>query len=212
MASALQHSRPLLPNLEGLQLSGAQDSTFIQFSGENNPAMASVIAQIRCLKITKSCGCRDGGCSVGDHVFSILEYGENLRSVQLKYFSHRMRWSYPIIHPKAPLQRLSLWLSKISSRYLCYTIWHFRNTLRYIELYHITLSDGETWEEVVRAIRYCPLLSYLKLGGCDPTIDCQTVWGVRSEYKLGRYLTLMTRKRRRRISRKLREILERDPW
>ncbi|KAE8141053.1 hypothetical protein BDV38DRAFT_238555 [Aspergillus pseudotamarii] len=123
-----------------------------------------------------------------------------------------MRWPKPIIHPKASLQRLSLWFSKISSGSLCHTIWHFRKTLRYIELYNITLSGGATWEEPMWVICHCPLLSYVKLGGCDPTVDCQTVWGVRSEYKRARYLTLLTRRRRRRMSRKQREILERDPW
>ena len=207
ITGALQHCRSLIQNLEGLYLSNAVDSMFDQFSGEKNPAMTSIIARLRYLKITKSFE-----CSIGDSVFSILPYGENLRSVQLKYFSHTMRWPKHIIHPKAPLQRLSLWGSKISSGSLCHTIWHFRKTLRYLGLYHITLSGEGTWEEPVRAICHCPLLSYLKSGGCDPTINCPTVWGVRSEYKCARYLTLLTRKRRRRMSRKQREILESDPW
>jgi hypothetical protein len=116
--------------------------------------MTSFIARLRYLDLRHY----DRLASTKDDLYSILRYGENLRSVELHDFTEPPKTPRITCHAKAPLRRLVLSRLAIPSSPCHRQFGHFSRTLRHVVL-KVTLP-GDAWEEPMEEFKRCSALIY----------------------------------------------------
>ncbi|KAF7595382.1 hypothetical protein BBP40_006376 [Aspergillus hancockii] len=202
VTDALRYSAP--PKLEALRFVNVRNSTIYQFSGATSPGIAAVIARLRYLSIRH----RRETTGDGRNLYPILQYGENLCSVELHNFAWPFEKSRVFCHPNAPLRRLVLGDLIISSSSLSLTIHNFRHTLRYVDFVQVTLP-GNTWEEPMKELARCPFLLYFRACDCGfRKIDCCAADKRESLESIVRHME----RNRGAVSRSKRELEELDPF